>query len=402
MEAIALLYITKAFPFSSWHAQDIALSEDENRFFFKVCTTAQFSAFRNALENATDDEILSVTVTHAIFEIIARSEPSLRESLHYFFELDRSFLMTLVKMRLAGEASENIHPRQWLAGMWTKMEQESLGKSFQINEKQLDRLVSCMEFATNEASSYFNNLCKNITEYDLEKINDFYFSDKRAINEEVVFRKHDYLEVFQIDSITLGDLLNAQKRDRDAFRAAATKYQNMRNNVTQFLETDRDEKSTYDAFNNWLTEYDQLRAETFARGGECEDLLSDMNEFRSELKHHFDDAALQNGIHQEFFKLFQNLFKIGDDFYDHLTASKLGLQISFIENSKEIAPFIITSKNTELEKFRNAVDKDGSMGAILEEFVRDLFFKLKANSIEDGAEKLKFLFEKVKIVKGTQ
>jgi hypothetical protein len=122
-----------------------------------------------------------------------------------------------------------------------------------------------------------------------------------------------------------------------------------------------------------------------------------LNNFRENIETHFNDAADKDGAHQELFKLFVNLFTIGNDFYHKMTASKLALQIRFIENSADIEPIKITSENSELSRLREAIDADGSIAELIEKFLHDLFFKLKANSIEYGAEKLKFLFDKLKI-----
>ena len=200
--------------------------------------------------------------------------------------------------------------------------------------------------------------------------------------------------------MTLSDLINAQKLDRLAYRTAVTRYQKMRENLTQFLSPEKDMQTSYEAFNSWLTEYDELRAEAYARGGECEKLLDQMNTFRDEIKTFITAAAEQGNPAQELMKLLPKLFTIGDDFYKNLTSSKLAIQIRLIENSSDIAPYIITSENIELNNLREAMGLDGGMAELLEQFVHELFFKLKANSLEDGTSKLKFLFDKVKVMKG--
>jgi hypothetical protein len=405
LEAVALLYITKAFPFSSWRDPNMRLTEDESSVFYKICTTMQFSSFQNALEKAIGDEILSNASTHSIFEIISRSEPELKKSLHFFFKLNGEFIIRLAKMNLSDEKSKSIHPRHWIAGMWIQMEQESAGGDFKLDQISLERLVKCVEFATNASASYFQNVCKNIAEFDTHNIVDLYFDDIHGLNEEVAYRKFEYQGVFQSENITLSDLIHAKKLDRAEFVKASVKNDEMRRNsrdiIMKFMSPGEDLETSYKALDGWLIEYDKLRAKLFVQDGECRFLLEEMNKFRGDIRSAIFEAAKAENEYQELLALCVELFDSGNNYYNELTKSKLGLQIGLIERNNDLAPFILTSSNSELIEFRDVFTKDENSITVLEKFVDDLFFKLSCSSLEEGAGKMKFLFDKLKIIKGS-
>lgn len=397
LEAVALLFVHHGQPFNSWRDKSLQLTESEDKAFWKPCLTTQFASLSYAIEENTNSETLAVAALHSIFSIIERNDPKVGHSLHFFFDLNRTFVDMLVDMTAKGKIDPDSPPRFSLATMWLKMEADT--SDYIASFETTLRLAACMDHAAKAASSYFSEAIQAIKDFDTDDIFDIYLGEDAGMYEEIVGRKRDYPEIFETTRVSLSTLIDAIDKDKAGYSACLDRARQLYETFDGFLcREDRGIEARYNEFRNWLENFDDLRAECFARGGQCKRLLIAMDEFRQIKRSTFAQIAVTGAEGCDLFKYLEHLFNVNDEFYRKVTYSRIVHQIRFIDDAGLICPLILISLDEEIAKCREAFDKNPDVRERFKKYRNHVIANLIAsNSAQDLVEKVNFVEHKFKI-----
>ena len=349
--SLGLLTTSLGYPFTGWKVPDMELSDYEENVIKPACHCNQLFTYRYLYE----DNLLGEIMLGCALAIAKEA----REDLIEYLDFGVFTLEEILKI-IATDAVKDKNPinivMSRFALLWEMRMCDGDNKDEKYREKLREKIYSCLFHSRNQAINAFDPMISNISDYNLDEIEQLTYRRKRSIFEEVLYKRSNQPNLFRHMPLPNAQLLlEARRKEYQTALDAEDTKQNCFIKLKKDMEScGSDSKLLYDKFCEFLNVMDDLRLELKLIGGEyCDSKLVEITDSRNDI---FDSMTK---VFVEYEESFSDLMSSLRNNYDSTyTEMENDLGIFKYIDTKEIPSFALTLSDEIFIKLKDTVSKE--------------------------------------------